>query len=469
MDLKDKIKKNSSNEYGYAPVRQSGADRNSFVSGNTRNRNPNRQPPRSVQYQSEAFENEQQNAIQEQQFVQPNNGFIPQSGSNIMQSSLPQQPTFQEQPSYMPNAEFIPQMQNVVSAQQPITEKNDNASDYDFNSLFDSKNEESTSNQQIITPKEAEKNPQKESIAEDVSKSVDLEEIKNNFFEIFTSLFQRYDIDKLLIMENKIYTVNFVSETENEIFDEIIDENVINKFTTNFIHNGHYSTLLENGCKIEVLTQPIASETAIVVSKISTDMVLDDEFITILFEFLNKGKNVAILSPIALETLFKITSDYFERNLCVTINEPIKTVNNVSFKEDDENPSLKTVYSVSKKIEPDNILVFSPIDLFSTINFMKKNNSVVLFSETDTPSDFVNSDVFNALGGSNEYNRISILKSIDIIFTVVETKSGFIKYTATQLLSPTNKSHINKIKRIIGDSEIDNNKIYFYNLFEKEV
>ena len=466
MDLKDKIKKNSSSEYGYAPVRQSGADRNNFVSGSTRNRNLNRQPPRSVQYQPETLENEQPNAFFEQQYVPQNENFIPQSIPVQNTTQQFQQPTFQGQPVSSPNADFTPPMQNTVPVQQPVVEENNNQ-DYDFNSLFDSKNEEHSTSQ---SSSHFEKETQDEDISvEKTTETIDLDEVESKFFEIFTSLFQRYDIDKLLIMENKIYTVNFVSETENEIFEETIDSDTINKFATHFVHNGHYSTLLDNGCKIEVLAKPISAEITIVASKISTDMVLDDEFITILFEFLNKNKNVVILSPIALETLFKITSDYFERNLCVTINEPIKTLNNVSFKENNDNPSLKTVYSVTKKIEPDNVLVFSPIDLFSTVGFMKKNNSVVLFSETDTPSDFINADIFNALGGSSEYNRISVLKSIDIIFTVVETKSGFIKYTATQLLSPTNKSHINKIKRIIGDSEIDNNKIYFYNLFEKEV
>ena len=461
MDLKDKIKKNSSNDYGYAPVRQSGYDRNNFTTGSTRSRNPNRQPPRSVQYQPESFESEQQNAVLEQQFIQqPNNNFIPQEFPNTPQ------PIFQQQNS-VPNNEFAMPMQNPQIIPQPNIDGI--SSDYDLNSLFDSKSDEPQNQQPINYVEEKNEEFPSENLAPTVSNEIDFEKIKSDFFEIFTSLFQRYDIDKLLIMENKIYTVNFVSETENEIFDEQIDELSISNFVSNFVPNGHYSTLLENGCKVEVLAQPIASNTTIVVSKISTDVVLDDEFITVLFEFLNKGKNVVVLSPIALETLFKITSDYFERNLCVTINEPIKTFNNVSFKECDENSTLKTVYSVSKKIEPDNVLIFSPNDLFSSINFMKKNNSVVLFSETDTPSDFVNSDVLNALGGSNEYNRVSILKSIDIIFTVTQTKNGSFKYTATQLLFPTNKSHVNKIKRIIGDSEIDNSKIYFYNLFEKEV
>ena len=57
MDLHDKIKRNNNSEgSSYAPFRQSGADRGNYTQPSYRQRNPNRQAPRSVQYQPETEE-----------------------------------------------------------------------------------------------------------------------------------------------------------------------------------------------------------------------------------------------------------------------------------------------------------------------------------------------------------------------------------------------------------------------------
>lgn len=458
MDLHDKIKRNNNpDNSSFAPFRQSGADRSNYTPSSYRQRNPNRQAPRSVQYQPEM----------EDSFVQ--------------ETPLENIPQFQQQQA-QPMANNFPPAQPVVN-------------DFQNNNFFSSKQEDvlfpdntmpatpvlpnfsapqqyPAETQQPSIPAEIHKEEKveiPEKAESQVISQTKLNKIEKDFFDAIESLFERYEIDKVLIVENRIYTVNFIGDEDSEIFDETIDNTLLNDFTKYFVGDGYYETLLNNGCKLEMTYKPVSLLPTIVASKTDSDFYVDEEFVSILFEFLSKGKNVVMLSNFAIDSMYKVVSDFFNNNLCVTINEPIKTENNVSFRENPLKPSLKTVYSIAKKIEPDNTLIYSPSDLLSTISYMKKNGNVVLFSDTDTPSDFVNADIIHALGGQSEYNRISILKAVDIIFTVSPTKSGTIKYTATQLLSPTNKSHINKIKRIIGDAEIDINKIYFSNVFEKEV
>lgn len=475
MDLKDRMRKTSSGDYSNAPFRQNGADRNNFTSNSMRTRNPNRQAPRSVQYQPEFFEPEQNENIE-----QPLQNNIPQQDFTQIPPqpiySQPQQTQFAQQPVQQPLQPPVqPQIPQPVM-QEPL-ESND---DLDINSLFDSKTNTPNIIPQNVVPQNVVAEPvvekEKEELHKEILKTepqnvqtITSEEVKKEFENEVVSLFNRYDIDKVLIVNNKIYTVNFVSDEDEEIFEEKLNASIINNFITTFVENGYYEELLPNNCKLEILCSPISDVPTIIISKTNTETILDEEFIGILFEFLSKGKNVAILSPCILTSLFKATTDFLEKNLCVTINEPIKTNNNIAFRENSAKPSLKTVFSVTQKIEPDNTIIFCPNDMFSSINFMKKNSRVVIFTENTNPSDFINSDVFNCLGGFNDYNKVSILKSVDIIFTVSMTKNDKLKYTATQLLSASNKSHINKIKHIIGDAEIDNNKIYFNNIFEKEV
>ena len=469
MDLHDKIKRsNNSENSSYAPFRQSGADRGNYTQPSYRQRNPNRQAPRSVQYQPETEEvfnpNIPFNDVQEQNVPVVNNF----GTNNIAMPSAPVQP---QQPvqefggnnffNSVPN-QGIPNFNDTV----PATPVLPNFSTPTTSAPV----AESTSSD---TPTESSVEDYNNFAIPNVSTEKilqeDMDKVEKSFYNALISLFDRYEIDKVLIVENKIYTVNFTGDEDAEIFEETLDEELLSKFAKYFVSDGYFEALLANGCKLEMTYRPVSELPTIIVSKPHSDFFVDEEFISILFEFLSKGKNVVMLSNFAIDTMYKIISDFFNNNLCITINEPMKTENNVAFRENPLKPSLKTVYSMSKKIEPDNTLVYSPTDLLSTISYMKKNNSVVLFSETDTPSDFINADVIHALGGQSEYNRISILKAVDIIFTVVPTKNGTIKYTATQLLSPTNKSHINKIKKIIGDAEIDLNKIYFNNVFEKEL
>ena len=451
MDLHDKIKRNNNQENSsYAPFRQSGADRGAYTPSSYRQRNPNRQAPRSVQYQPETEEN----FMQEHQFE-----------SNVQQPFIPAQSFTQEQSlnNFQRDDFFSSKQDNVTPTDTvPATPVLPN-----FSIPQQTFPEAETLQPSIEQPKE-ESQKQVKNVENTISQA-ELNNIEKDFFNAIESLFERYEIDKVLIVENRIYTVNFTGDEDSEIFDETIDKDLLDNFTKYFVADGYFETLLNNGCKLEMTYKPVSALPTIVASKTTSDFFVDEEFVAILFEFLSKGKNVVMLSNFAIDSMYKVVADFFNNNLCITINEPIKTENNVAFRENPLKPSLKTVYSIAKKIEPDNTLIYSPSDLLSTVSYMKKNDSVVLFSDTDTPSDFINADVIHALGGQSEYNRISILKAVDIVFTVSPTKNGTIKYTATQLLSPTNKSHINKIKRIIGDAEIDINKIYFNNVFEKEV
>ena len=471
MDLHDKIKRNNNSENSsYAPFRQSGADRGNYTQTSYRQRNPNRQPPRSVQYQPETEEafnpNIPFNDIQEHPMNSGNDFGLGEHGMSSMQPAMQTVPPVPAQQGYDNDSFF-----NTVPNQN-VQNFNDTVPATPVLPNFSTASPV-VEDKQLNTP---DKNPADDlgdfsipNINTEKILQEDMDNVERNFYKALISLFDRYEIDKVLIVENKIYTVNFTGDEDSEIFEETLDEELLSKFAKYFVSDGYFEALLKNGCKLEMTYKPVTELPTIIVSKPRSDFFVDEEFISILFEFLSKGKNVVMLSNFAIDTMYKVISDFFNNNLCITINEPIKTENNVSFRENPLKPSLKTVYSMSKKIEPDNTLVYSPTDLLSTISYMKKNNSVVLFSETDTPSDFVNADVIHALGGQSEYNRISILKAIDIIFTVVPTKNGTIKYTATQLLSPTNKSHVNKIKKIIGDAEIDLNKIYFNNVFEKEI
>lgn len=474
MDLHDKIKRNNTSENSsYAPFRQSGADRSNYVPSSHRQRNPNRQPPRSVQYQPEAEEvfnpNIPFNNVQEQVVPSVSNDFNQNMGYQPQAPVTQQSPFVQEHPEFSGNEFFntmsVPTTTNPVEETVPATPVLPN-----FSAPVMPKQEMSSfSKEDENTDDDDSQNFLLPHINTEKLLQEDMDNVERNFYSALISLFDRYEIDKVLIVENRIYTVNFTGDEDAEIFEESLDDELLSKFAKYFVADGYFEALLSNGCKLEMTYKPVSELPTIIVSKPHSDFLVDEEFISILFEFLSKGKNVVMLSNFAVDTMYKIISDFFNNNLCITINEPIKTENNVSFRENPLKPSLKTVYSMSKKIEPDNTLVYSPTDLLSTISYMKKNNSVVLFSETDTPSDFVNADVIHALGGQSEYNRISILKAVDIIFTVVPTKNGTIKYTATQLLSPTNKSHVNKIKKIVGDAEIDLNKIYFNNVFEKEI
>lgn len=460
MDLHDKIKRNSNQDASsYAPFRQSGADRGAYLPSSNRQRNPNRQAPHSVQYQPEAEENFVQEQAMENTLppIQPQNTFVPEQQSNTF---APIQPigNFQSDNFFSSKQEDVMSFTDTVPATPVLP---------NFSSPPPSFQETQPAQHFVESQKEEKKQPCQNKDEQNISQA-ELNKIEKDFFDVIESLFERYEIDKVLIVENRIYTVNFTGDEDSEIFDETIDKTLLDNFTKYFVADGYFETLLNNGCKLEMTYKPVSPLPTIVASKTNSDFFVDEEFVAILFEFLSKGKNVVMLSNFAIDSMYKIVADFFNNNLCITINEPIKTENNVSFRENPLKPSLKTVYSIAKKIEPDNTLIYSPSDLLSTISYMKKNNSVVLFSDTDTPSDFINADVIHALGGQSEYNRISILKAVDIVFTVVPTKNGTIKYTATQLLSPTNKSHVNKIKRIIGDAEIDANKIYFSNVFEKE-
>jgi len=480
MDLHDKIKRSNNLENSsYAPFRQNGADRGNYTKSSYRQRNPNRQAPRSVQYQPEAEEvfnpNIPFNDVQEQGMPVVNNfevNNMAMPSVSMPSAPMQQQPAQQEfngndffntvphqgTPNFNDTVPATPVLPNfstpvtpvIPTATVPIAES-------------------APAETPLKNPADDYSNFAIPNVSTEKILQEDMDKVEKTFYNALVSLFDRYEIDKVLIVENKIYTVNFTGDEDAEIFEEALDEELLSKFSKYFVADGYFEALLVNGCKLEMTYRPVSELPTIIVSKPHSDFFVDEEFISILFEFLSKGKNVVMLSNFAIDTMYKIISDFFNNNLCITINEPIKTENNVAFRENPLKPSLKTVYSMSKKIEPDNTLVYSPTDLLSTISYMKKNNSVVLFSETDTPSDFINADVIHALGGQSEYNRISILKAVDIIFTVVPTKNGTIKYTATQLLSPTNKSHVNKIKKIIGDAEIDLNKIYFNNVFEKEI
>ena len=469
MDLHDKIKRNSNAENSsYAPFRQSGADRGTYTQPSYRQRNPNRQAPRSVQYQPETEEtfnpNIPFNDIQEQT-MPVSNGFETNNMtmSPVPMHSVPMQQEFNGNNFFntVPNQE-TPNFNNTVPATPVLP-------NFSAPATTTSTVENVPAGMSPEVPADDYNNFPIPNISAEKILQEDMNKVEKSFYASLISLFDRYEIDKVLIVENKIYTVNFTGDEDSEIFEETLDEELLNKFAKYFVADGYFEALLANGCKLEMTYRPVSELPTIIVSKPHSDFLVDEEFVSILFEFLSKGKNVVMLSNFAIDTMYKIISDFFNNNLCITINEPMKTKNNVAFRENPLKPSLKTVYSISKKIEPDNTLVYSPTDLLSTISYMKKNNSVVLFSETDTPSDFVNADVIHALGGQSEYNRISILKAVDIIFTVSPTKNGTVKYTATQLLSPTNKSHVNKIKKIIGDAEIDSNKIYFNNVFEKEL
>ena len=446
MDLQNKIKRgNSSENPSPAPFRQSGADRSNYGQSTYRHRNPNRQAPRSVQYQPETDDihssyNDFLNEQQSEAYLENTNG------------ANPQQPILQQNAF---GQQFVP-----VDGTVPATPVIPN-----FTTPPQFAQQNPYQNQTITTPPQVADIPVQKS---DIPQS-ELDATEKNFFDAIESLFDRYEIDKVLIVDNRIYTVNFTGDENQEIFDETINKDLLDKFVKYFVCDGYFEALLNNGCKLEMTYKPVSEHPTIIASKTHSDFYVDEEFVSILFEFLSKGKNMVMLSNFAIDTMYKVVSDFFTNNLCITINEPMKTENNISFRENPIKPSLKTVYSISKKIEPDNTLVYTPSDLRSTISYMKKNSGVVLFSETDSPSDFINADAIHSLGGQSEYNRISILKAVDIIFTIVQTKNGTIKYTATQLLSPTNKSHVNKIKKIVGDAEIDINKIYFNNVFEKEV
>lgn len=453
MDLKDRIKRGSQPEFGGTPFRQSNLDRNNFVQNQPLNpyKYSNRQVPRSVQYQPDT------------------------SSENMLEQNEDNLTTFSPYNNVNVNGQNPSNFDTPISQafNTPVMPQNENASQFVCEAPNDSIDINNTQNTLLVeetvsSPVFPETNYLDNS-AKNQPSVRNNDDVKDDFFSLISNLFQRYQIEKVLIVENKIYAADFTDDRDDEIFDEILDKDIIISFAKIFAPNGYFEANLEDGYKVEVIYEPISDIPTIIISKCNFESYIDEEFVTILFEFLGKRKNVVILSNTMIETLFKAVSDYYNNNLCITVNEPIKTENNIAFKENLEKPSLKTVFSVSKKIEPDNTLIFKPVDLFSTLNYMKKNNGTILFSETDTPSDFVNSDAMTALGGLTEYNKITILKGIDIIFTVSKTKNNSIRYVGTQLLSPTNKSHINKIKRIVGDAEIDMNKIYFYNLFEREI
>ena len=450
MDLKDRIKRGSQPEFGGTPFRQSNLDRNNFMQNQPLNpyKYSNRQVPRSVQYQPD--QPHEDNPVQGEEVLTTHNSYSDVNNENYVAS--PQYSDFNQ------------------SFDTHVTPQSEENLQFNYNTTDMHFNEQSVSSLQEEMPVFETTSENNYSNSENQQQSnVNNDEVKNEFFSLLSSLFQRYQIEKVLIVENKIYAADFTDDRDDEIFDEILDKDIIISFAKIFAPNGYFEANLEDGYKVEVIYEPISDIPTIIISKCNFESYIDEEFVTILFEFLGKRKNVVILSNTMIETLFKAVSDYYNNNLCVTVNEPIKTENNIAFKENLEKPLLKTVFSVSKKIEPDNTLIFKPADLFSTLNYMKKNNGTILFSETDTPSDFVNSDAMTALGGLTEYNKITILKGIDIIFTVSKTKNNSTRYVGTQLLSPTNKSHINKIKRIVGDAAIDMNKIYFYNLFEREI
>lgn len=504
MDLKDKIRKSNGNTGSQAPFRQSGADRSAYVTSGQRSRNPNRQAPRSVQYQPEP-ELESQNIPDS--YGAPNQqpayaqGFTPQQPP-IYQQDFTQQNSTNEAPmqqQFHQPAQVFMQQGGMPAPNENLGTVNgeqDAENMLDLNAFFGSKQETQDMFQQKGMPLQlnndttvpqgtvsqmhspinnSQPHAQTEQTVEE-PKTVKQPEtkknktkIKNDFIGLISNIFARYEIDKVLIVDGKIYTVNFTGEEDSEIFEEDINKEVINDFAMNFADIGYTELTIEDGIRIEMTCPPVSPETTIIASKMEFDLYIDEDFVRILFEFLIKRKNVAILSSCALDTLYKVVSDFYDNEICVTINEPIKTNKNITFYENPACPSLKTVYSITSKIAPDNVLVYTPNDILFTITHMKRHSGVVLFSETDNAADFINADIIHALGGVSEYNRVSTLKAIDIIFTVTKTKDGKTKYVATQLLSPTNKSHVNKIKRIVGEGEIDMGKIYFNNVFEKEI
>lgn len=483
MDLHDRIKRNNNADGSQpnAPFRQSGVDRGTYGAvASTSRRNPNRQVPRSIQYNADGDEGQQaKNTIESQHSVQPefnvgNNAYeqppqgVPYQVPPVMPySDMPNPvPEFQNNETF-PATPVLPYYSEPVQQSNPIAPQQ--AQPFRVEDTVRQEYQTETFPVEPVLPSAAYAESENTYPQSASTPANDKDLICEKFHSKIESLFTMYEIDKVLIVDGKIYSANFCGEENEEIFDEVIEKGILSAFTNDFVADGFYEAVLNNGCKVEMTADPISPVTTILASKIETDFFIDEEFISILFEFLTKGKNVVVLSNFATATLFKVVTDFYHNRFCVTINEPIRTENNVAFRENSSKPSLKTVYSIAQKIEPDNTIVFVPTDIASTIGYMKKQSGVVLFSTSDTPSDFVNSEVLSAIGGLNEYNRISTLRAIDIVFTVVPTKNGNIKYTATQLLSPSNKSHLGKIKKIVGDGEIDTKKIYFCNVFEKEV
>lgn len=456
-DLKDKIKKAPSGQIDGAPLRQNGADRGNFLQPNGRNYNTNRSVPKSINYQQEAEE------LTELSPIVSNENF--QQEETIAQM-FEEEGTKDVQQNYFIPSSMEPESNNPIDDFSDFfSSKKDENDTFDVNDFsFDTlKNDASVSDTNPVATPETSYQP-----SVDKSQSLSIEEDFLNFANLFI---ERYPIEKLLISNDKVMAVNFLDDTENdnEIFDEEINTKVIDTFISHYVKSGFYETTLNNNYKLELLSQPVANSPTIVISKINTDLPIDDEITNILFEFLNKNKNIAILSSTHSETLFSFVSDFRKKDFSVTINEPVFTFNNLAFFENKAMPSLKTVFSITNKIEPDSVIIYKPTDIASCLDFMKQNSRVVLFSDTEKPSDFINSDILRSLNGFSDYNKAVVSRSIDIIFSVSYTKDGKVKYSVTNLLFPNNKSHINKIKKLIGDSEIDENKIYLNTVFEKEV
>lgn len=527
MDLKDKMRKSNTQQPNLtvtAPFRASGTNKSAFIQPVQNPHFYNHQTPQSVKYQSQPDFVDETQVMQQVQYPQQNGYSLnpqdaqpqesygmyqqPQQSGYYQQNPLdypmPQQNSgtdeaFDEINSFL-NANDTPQNGFVASpsiqeglpytnipAQQYDTysqpteyqssnAQSDNQTEDDLAKEFFSANESAKEEVQteFFTPQNLFSDEQDDD-AEDVSFDNDRTQKMIENAEIFktflTGLFDRYDIKKYLLVNDKIYTVVFEEDAnDDEIYEEVVDKYLLNDFIDYFAKDGFYRTIVDIDKKIEVTTTPVSEVPIISVSKISFNYEIDDDFVRLLFEFINKGKNILILAPHSSEFMFKTVTDYLSRNLCVTVNEPIATSNNIPFHETKDIDSLKAILSIAEKVEPDNVLIYSPNNLAQSIKYMQKHKNCILFSETDTPSDFINSDAMSALNGFNEYNRILCLKSFDIVFSFTKTKNNTHRFTTTQLLSASNKSNINKIKKIIGEeTPIDTDKIYFLNVFDKEL
>ena len=527
MDLKDKLRKNNGQQQqnSVAPFRPSGSNKSSFIQPVQNHNFYNHQTPQSVKYQSQPEYDELQPQFNQQSGYYPSfpqgqasvpmpqenfagsqqmqqNGFYPPTPLDFpsqgeIKSNQANDVAFDEINSFLNGNNTSQQGQPIAQDfNQPVENSAPNSvsdfqpqdnipTDDDISNFFTPSQENDTENQQnngaLYTPQNLFSDDEEDS-DDDIDTSanssvneITLEKVKTENAEKFKSflisLFERYDIKKYLIVNDKIYTVNFEEDAnDDEIYEEFIDKKLLDDFVSTFASDGFYKKIVNVDKKIEVTASPVSDVPIISVSKIEFNYEIDDDFVRLLFEFINEGKNILVLSPYSSEFMFKTVSDYLDRNLCVTINEPIVTSNNIPFNETKDRDSIKTIFSIAEKIEPDNTLIYSPNNLAQSIKYMQRHKGCLLFSKSETPSDFINSDVMSALCGFNEYNRVLCLKSIDIVFSFTKTKSGSSRFTATQLLSASNKSNINKIKKIIGeDGQIDTEKIYFLNVFDKEI